>query len=82
MGNGARMDYLNRYERGKWRRFCFSPAGFGHTPLIFPETYPFKEEIVVNVVFTRKGGNAAVFLKGFKRHANQPELKFGSVTLA
>lgn len=59
----ARMDYLNRYERGKWRHFCFSPAGFGHAPLNFPEPYAFKEEIAVDVVLTREGGNAAVFLR-------------------
>lgn len=76
------MDYLNRHQRGKRSWFCFSATGFGHAPLIFPEAYPFKEEVVVDVVLTREGGNAAVLLKGFKRHANQPELKFRRVTLA
>lgn len=71
---------MNRHQRGKCRGFNFSSAWSCDAPLLFPEAYPFKEEI--DVVLSCERGNAAVFLKSFKRNSNQPELKFGRVILA
>ena len=71
------MDYLKRHQRGKCSGFRFSSPWSGNAPLVLSETYPFKKEIVVDVVLSCECCNAAVFHKSFKRHANQPELKFG-----
>lgn len=76
------MCYLNRYQRGQCWYFSFKPAGFSDAALIFPETHPFKEKVVVDVMLSREGGDAAVFFKRFDRHAHQPELKFGRLVLA
>ncbi len=73
---------MNRHKRRQCWCFCFTPPGPGDATLIFPEAHPFKKEVVVNIMLSRQGGNATIFLKGFKRHANEPELKFGRIALA
>jgi len=76
------MHYLNRCQCVECWRFCFTTPGLSDAALIFSQAHPFKEEVIVNIMLSRQGGNAAVFPNGFERHANEPELKSGRIALA
>lgn len=71
------MHYLDRHQRGKYSWFSFSSPWFGDPPFIFPETHPFKEKVVVDIVLTGEGGNVAVFFKGFSAIRTSRSLNSG-----
>lgn len=63
--SGADKVWTVRYQCRQCKRFCFSSAGFINASFVFPGSYRFKKQVVIEVLLARKRGYAAVFVESF-----------------